>query len=429
MSRRTSIKPTIEVQEPAGPYRLEATLRFVTPLFGGGVELEPSPNEHIKRHDSIMPVRGSALGGALREWWRRIHGRGLDLATLKEREGRLWGWSSQKGRVRIAVDGRGLGEVRETFYTIEVDKAGKARAKARDAALAYAAFPIQGSEKATDTAARTLPMMTGTFTVRLELDEGRVGGPEAARLWEEVQDAWLAFVAFGGLGGRTRRGFGAVEVTEGPGRDLDVKAIARTHGWTLATRNPVDDARAAWKQAIGRLQSFRQGVGLGRNRGSEPNRPGRSQWSEPDEIRRLTGQAAPRHRTPTVEVEAFPRAAFGMPIIFHFKDKAQGDPGDTQLLPRGRDRMASPLILRPMKTPQGWVAGALLLHEYQALNPILGDLELKEGVRSHRVTGRLGPGDQSKIHPLNAHRLAPSAGAQAVLEPFLHYFQNSSSKP
>ncbi len=420
MSRRTSIKPTFDGPKPAGPFRLEAKLQFVTPLFGGGVELEPSPKEHKKGRDPITPVRGSALGGALREWWRRIHGRGLVLAELKEREGRLWGWSSQKGLVRIAVDGRKLGEGRETFNTVGVEKAGKARPRAEGQALAYAAFPIQGSDRATDTSERTLPMMRGTFIVRLELDEARVGEPEAARLWEEVQDAWRAFVAFGGLGGRTRRGFGAVEVVEGPGHDLDPTALARMNGWTLATRGPVGDACAAWTDAIRCLQSFRQGVGLGRNRGTEPNRPGRSNWPEPDEIRRLTGQANSRHREPRLQIPAFPRAAFGMPIIFHFKDGS--DPADTQLLPRGRDRMASPLILRPMKTPQGWVAGALLVHEYAALDRILGDLELKGRPGSFPATGRIGQGDQAKIHPLSKYRTRPSAGAEAVLEPFLDYF-------
>ena len=57
------------------------------------------------------------------------------------------------------------------------------------------------------------------------------------------------------------------------------------------------------------------------------------------------------------EVDAFPRAAFGMPIIFHFKDKP--DPGDTTLQPAGKDldRFASPLVLRPYRDPsQGKVS-------------------------------------------------------------------------
>jgi CRISPR-associated protein Cmr1 len=47
-------------------------------------------------------------------------------------------------------------------------------------------------------------------------------------------------------------------------------------------------------------------------------------------------------------VDKFPRGQFGLPIIFHFKDK--GDPPDTTLKPalEGTDRRASPLLIRPL---------------------------------------------------------------------------------
>lgn len=426
MSRRTSIRPEIRIEPTAEKYRIEATLRFVTPLFGGGVKLEPSPNEHIKHDDPITPVRGSALGGALRAWWRRIHGRGLDLAALRGREGRLWGGSNQKGLVRLAVDGRALKTEQRTFYTLVSKADGKPRPRAEDPALAYAAFPLQGSEKATDTGARTLPMLTGTFAVRLELDTSRVGGEEAPVLWAEVLDTWHAFVAFGGLGGRTRRGFGAIEVLEGEGKDPDPVAIAEMHGWRLAIRKPADDAHDAWKQAIARLQNFRQGPEVGRNLGSAPNRPGRSRWPEPDQIRRLTGRASADHRTPTVQVPAFPRAVFGMPIIFHFKDP--GDPPDTQLLPRGKDRMASPLILRPIKVSGAWCAGALLLHRCEDLDEVLGDLELKGATTHPSPTGLLSSDQQQQVQPLREHRARASTGTAAVLDPFFSFF-DKRTKP
>lgn len=60
----------------------------------------------------------------------------------------------------------------------------------------------------------------------------------------------------------------------------------------------------------------------------------------------------------------FPRAMFGLPIIFHFKGN---EPKDSTLLPLDKtgnpmDRMASPLILRPYRDSDGhWRAAALLL--------------------------------------------------------------------
>jgi CRISPR-associated protein Cmr1 len=56
----------------------------------------------------------------------------------------------------------------------------------------------------------------------------------------------------------------------------------------------------------------------------------------------------------------FPRAAFGLPIIFHFQ--GGGDPDDYTLQAGDSDRMASPLILRPyLSQERKWHSAALLL--------------------------------------------------------------------
>ena len=84
---------------------------------------------------------------------------------------------------------------------------------------------------------------------------------------------------------------------------------------------PRTEPIAAWKRAVETLKDFRQGPGLGRNPDSRPNRPGRSRWPESDAIRRLTGQWTPRHE-PKHAVDGFyPRAAFGLPMVFDFKDR------------------------------------------------------------------------------------------------------------
>ena len=50
---------------------------------------------------------------------------------------------------------------------------------------------------------------------------------------------------------------------------------------------------------------------------------------------------------PVHAARAFPRADFGLPIIFHFQSRS--DPQDTNTLQvsRAQDRFPSPLILRP----------------------------------------------------------------------------------
>src|SRR5690606_9065805 len=101
----------------------------------------------------------------------------------------------------------------------------------------------------------------------------------------------------------------------------------------------------SWHEVVRRYRDFRQARGASR----DPRRPGRSLWPEAEAIRRLirgtpaTSAAAPE----PPPVEKFPRAQFGLPIVFHFK----GEKGlDCRLVERGavRGRLASPLIIRPV---------------------------------------------------------------------------------
>jgi CRISPR-associated protein Cmr1 len=122
----------------------------------------------------------------------------------------------------------------------------------------------------------------------------------------------------------------------------------------------------SWRKVVELYQKFRQL----RNPGQQPGRPGRSHWPEPDAIRSVLKRAAKRHSQPILQppILKFPRAQFGLPIIFHFKDN--GDP-NTEVVPADSEivRLASPLIFRPLaekhcvvlvlntpRTPPGGVA-------------------------------------------------------------------------
>ena len=132
----------------------------------------------------------------------------------------------------------------------------------------------------------------------------------------------------------------------------------------MALGSGKSDALEAWKVAVDALKTFRQGAGVGRNPGRH-HRPGRSRWPEPDAIRRRTGRHAPGHEPQHPVNDFYPRAAFGLPIVFHFKDK--DDPGTGRdesppvLVPNRGDRMASPLILRPCFDGRRYCPMALLL--------------------------------------------------------------------
>jgi CRISPR-associated protein Cmr1 len=289
--------------------------------------------------------------------------------------------------------------------------------------VAYGAFPLQpGTQyKGNDTKAGTLTRLEGTFTLELTVP------PEFE---EEVRDAVTAWLLFGGIGGRTRRGFGTLR----PDLPVEVKTfldkfkeektlslVPSLHNAKFKLRPAeFDKPDEAWKKALERLRSFRQGIGTGRKNGTGNDQPGRSLWPEADLIRAMTGSAAPNHQKPVVDVKKAPRVAFGMPIIVHFKDVDKGDPEDTRFLPRDRERMASPVIVKAMPVTRNgqtkWQAGCLLLS-------VAGRNEIQ--VELHHDKEKLGSVDWRLSKP-EAEQIAALKGrSHDVLDAFLEYFQGN----
>lgn len=260
----------------------------------------------------------------------------------------------------------------------------------------------------------------------------------------QVEGALWAWETFGGIGARTRRGFGALK-----GVRLDSSTVSLPHpgnvqqwitenlrahvavgtcpdgvphieqGWqgkiTAGQRSPVE----AWKFLIRKLKEFRQ------QRPGPPNDPGRSVWPEPDAVRRITRQhlnkvvngQARRHEPVHSAGNIFPRAAFGMPIIFHFKDMNRSnpsdpnsDPKDTTLQGVNCHRFASPLILRPLACSEGRAVGLAVILQGSDLPPLI----LKGAPENPPVRATLTSTEASAISPLD--------GNPDVLQKFLQTF-------
>ena len=323
---------------------------IITPLFGGGVHIQRQ-NAHLKEPDAVTPVRTASIRGQLRFWWRAAWGCQFERGRMFEEEAAIWGRAAFTRKVKDREVTVGPGKV-----SIRLDSsarnAGAEDGVGRSPGRAYGAFPLQPARDASDKTPGRLTRLAGDTRLILTFtgltDEQKKG----------VQRAVNAWLMFGGLGGRTRRGFGAVhpvgsqsptallsELKQGLVNRAQIPSLV---GAEVVVR-PVGQPTAldALDQGLDRLRTFRQGENFGRNPGSEPKRPGRSRWPEPDAIRRITHSRSQRHAIPLTKTDAFPRAAFGLPIIFHFKDG--GDPSDTTLKPRGLDRFASPLIIRPFR--------------------------------------------------------------------------------
>ena len=309
--------------------------RFLTYVFGGGVRVR----DHEKYADLVTPVRGASIRGQLRFWWRACNpSKCSTVEELRQREGEIWGTTSQPSKVEVVVLSQSSQPRSVAVYKYDERERLAICAGMRE--IAYGAFPLQPSRDAQRS--RQQPGVlydygSSTFVLRFtypkELQEDLQSDVEAA-LW--------AWETFGGLGGRTRRGFGAIQRDGISGFQSIERELAKYRGnpriagvpslhqarFTVA-RSADPNALEAWKTELGILQRMRQGRGFGRNdppKGSKKP-AGRSLWPEPDEIRRLTGKAAPKHKKPEVAVSRFPRAVFGMPIVFHFHPGAADEPG------------------------------------------------------------------------------------------------------
>src|SRR5262249_44092369 len=94
-------------------------------------------------------------------------------------------------------------------------------------------------------------------------------------------------------------------------------------------------------------------------------------------IRRIVGPRESRHqRLHQIPDNAFPRAEFGLPIVFHFQGERQGDPQQTVLYPcngsegQKRERMASPLILKPLGFQSGNAVPLIMRMKATALSGV-----------------------------------------------------------
>ena len=342
----------------AGPAVVTAHCTLRTPMYGGGV----TPG----RVDRELPIRPSALRGQLRFWWRLLHGRSRPATEVFQAESALWGGISS-GRPRAS----------RVALQVRAERVEAEELRTKDDIQHFPDYVLILN------AGDQPKLLDAGYAFDLTLRFHPTTQPEQRA---QVVEALRWWASFGGVGARTRRGLGAVHVTSDdtelqPVSCREVEAVGgrMVLGPAMPTAIDARGAVAAWREAVDALKNFRQGPNLGRSPGSRPNRPGRSRWPEPDTIRRLTGEWVPGHE-PQHPVDGFyPRAAFGLPIVFHFKDrgdpkarsrdsKARSDQGLT-LVPKdpyrsdGKDpdRMASPLILRPYFDGTGCRPLALLL--------------------------------------------------------------------
>jgi len=399
----------------------EHTYEITTFLMGGGVE----PYEA----DPITTVRAAEIKGLLRYWWRATRGGRFngDLAAMRREEAKIWGWSADenggpsKVKVSVEIIAEGSFEEHDRDERGQIRKRGNKKKQQREpirlgdpqSNYGYVAFPLRDRENG--------GVRRGVrFRMRLLF-------PKDEKIKEEVQAALWAWETFGGIGARTRRGFGALRRMDSgatwPNSDgvrkwlreqLQIHVIDNqwpeglphlSHSLRFETTKFFPSADRAWRALIAALKAFRQT----RHPGSG-NRPGRSKWPEPDEIRRLAGTCAPKHK-PRHPVRKFPRGQMGLPIVFRFKDLGAGDPNVVTLQGANHDRWASHLIIKPLPCRGGSVGFAAVLEGPTA--PPGG----------WRLTGSVEMDVSAVLNARETAQIEPLSSNPDVLQAFLNFLQ------
>ena len=325
--------------------------RTITPVFGAGVK--------AGELDHYTPVRGTTVRGHLRFWWRVTRGRQFGTADqVRAAETAIWGSASEPSSVGIAVAG-----------VVSVSESSGSQADFRDNYPPYALFPFKTTDEP--------PVFAQTWkTLKFDL---LIHAPEAMQA--DVEMALWAWANFGGIGGRTRRGCGALfcadfAPTARPGATwihdklIGTPIAAGPPSWSRVVQEPVLGTEKgllrAWHEAIELLAAFRQYPPVGRVGDRLSKRFGRSHWPEADSLRAQSRLGNPVHMSSetlpnAASLPAFPRAELGLPYQVKFKDDRDAA-NDCQVLPVGSDRIASPLVLRPLAIgPKGERAVPMIL--------------------------------------------------------------------
>lgn len=384
-----------------------------------------------------QPVRTASIRGQLRYWWRAIASvlmkkanQNTTLSDLREKEKHVWGLAGSASKVSTTVYSKG-----GTTHGIGYNPLHES----------YALFPLQ-TKNNQDVRLHMVREISDTWTLQClfasDLDD------EDRSL---VCDAVRAWMMFGGYGSRTRRGLGAVaqvnengfyimitpqavhEFLEKYGTDDESNAIVgipyMTTKWNSRQVNTLD---SAYKFGFQRMRDFRQTIDKKIDTGRNPGngvRPGRSRWPEPDAIRRRMRNYNGAHRPIHPIQGKFPRGVFGLPITFKFS--GNGEPISTILQPQGFERMASPIILKPIVLNGGQFCSSILVMKEKRDTPLCMELRPEnnqvgdpnvEGVVQHMLTS----GDIQAVNRQAPNMRLPNAFREAntsdPIEAFYYFY-------
>lgn len=425
-------------------------IELITPMVGGGA----APGEV----DGNFPIRPTAIRGHLRHWWRLVRGYSLG-AGMWQREEEVFGSTEFPSPVKVTVVAHAKADPFDPSDKRMVDPFGP---------VGYAFFAaIENKHSVVREGLRfrlTVQVADGDELRRrrtAQNERRRKAGRQAlpasiSPIDSDVDDALAAWLTFGGIGGRTRRGCGTINCRTGVGPVPPLPA-------QIFIGPAQTSALAAWRESLSVYQEFRQ-TPRGKKHtktlrsGKTVTVPGRSHWPEADSIRKITGCSLrpPRgtppsgvpadedtrdHSTPVVPnhlLPAFPKAVLGLPINFHFADgpnkgraSADLDPKDVQLYPLlptpegGKvkaERMASPIITRPFRMEGRWFPAIIVLKL-----PLPNGMGVRVEGRNASLTGNLSHDlPLNRVIDSSLGAITPMRGMASAIDALISFLASRS---
>jgi len=389
--RRTCSLSPPEWQQPETEPTITLHLRTITPLFGGGYE----PREV----DSHCIIRSAAIRGHLRFWWRATAGAQYKSAEeLFAAEEALWGSAEKPGKVAIEV--ALVSEGSRRLYSEIAPKATPQDGPREGVFL----FPFQ-AQRGDNPLPEAHARENVEFSLTIRCSSGCL---------TEVERCVRAWLAFGGVGSRTRRGCGALCETSDPAHWLPPVDRAQRHSWLRALTDassesaaytvlgkarvvfgqPVVKAGEAWR-TLGRFWCAVRKGHMGDAEGYVPMNGGH--WGDYREA------LARFERSQDQEI-ALAKPFLGLPIVYQKFDRGPAPARYAPTLEADETgRMASPVILKPIALANGQFAP--LIAVLSAPDPVR--INVKVGHNARVVDLRLPRADRvlrrmGVAHPLDA---------------------------
>lgn len=228
---------TAEAISPLSLVRQSYTVRFTTPAFLGDA-------------DQNGTWRTPPFKALLREWWRIAVAKeyGYDHRRLREAEGRLFGnaWLKdefQRSKLLLRLDEWRSGRMGK--WTEPEQKVVHSEVKFPVDAHLYLGYGPLTYSKAAKKAA-----FSEKVNAAIQADETntlRIAGPKAAA--DLIQQTLQLMDWFGTIGGRSRNGWGSLELTREGGA---TEAFQSNHRWLQAIARPLHDClQLDWPHALG----------------------------------------------------------------------------------------------------------------------------------------------------------------------------------